>query len=152
MPSISPPAAQGVLSCLFATVLLLGGCAERGQALGSEPETESVALDIDNRTGRPLRCLVILAHFITRDIGPIPPDGMASLELSRYNRDGSLGFGHHKSEPMMVENILCGRADHWQETVTDLPLPDIRTGHADRFLATCRTDRQLACTVSGRGD
>ncbi|WP_119461985.1 hypothetical protein [Rhodospirillaceae bacterium SYSU D60014] len=69
----------------------------------------------------------------------------------RDNGNGSLGFGRHKGEPMMVENILCGRADHWQETVTDLPLTTVRTDRADRFLATCRTDHQPACTVSGRG-
>src|SRR5690606_37123262 len=114
-------------------------------------EIETVALDIDNRTDRPLRCVVVLAHFITRDIGPIPSDGMASLELWRDNRDGSLGFGRHKGELMMVENILCGRTDHWQETVTDLPLSAIRAGRADWFLTTCRADRQPACTVSGRG-
>ena len=143
---------HGVLPRILAVTLLLGGCAEARQWRDPAPESDTVSLEIQNRTGEPLRCVVVLAHFVTRNLEPVRPNGTARLELWRGGGQGALGFGQHKGEPMMVENILCGEAGRWQGTATDLPLTDIRAARTDRFLASCRPgDPRLVCTVSHVG-
>ena len=150
-PAAFLPVRHGVLPRILAVILLLGGCAGARQLRDPVPNSDTVLLEIQNRTGGPLRCVVVLAHFVTRDLEPIRPNGTTRLELWRGGQ-GVLGFGQHKGEPMMVENILCGEAGRWQGTATDLPLTDIRAARTDRFLASCRPgDPRLVCTVSHVG-
>ncbi|MEQ8354081.1 MAG: hypothetical protein RH942_00975 [Kiloniellaceae bacterium] len=138
---------SGFLLAAVAASALLAGCVnpDRRYPIAADSGFEALDLVVENGGTAPLRCTLILAHFITKEIGEIAPGGRVSVPLERRSGDGVLASGRHKGEPMLVENVLCGSVADWQATAGDLPLPAIRRGSKRHYRLRCRIAERLAC-------
>jgi len=87
-----------------------------------------VHLEIFNGAESRLRCQLVLAHFVTQDIPPIPPGNKFVIALERDVDEGTLIFRHAGGQSMAIENVLCGLMGAWRETRADLDLTDLRAG------------------------
>ena len=68
---------------------------------------DSVRIALINVTDGDIRCVAVLAHFVTVDIPVIPAGDTYRFTLAR-TADGGLAMAHHDTGPMMLENLLCG--------------------------------------------
>ena len=90
----------------------------------------------------PLRCTILLAHFVTLEAGEAAPGESLRLTLIRNGEDGVLLLRGGDGKPMAVENILCGVSEDWSRTRSDVPLLDLRD--------PARGALQVACSLAGR--
>src|SRR5262245_4271226 len=74
----------------FAAIVLVGAAllAGIGQAGGSEDD--AVTLSIANESPEPLRCTILFAHFVSKDVGTIAPRAEVSLSIFRQKDGGAL--------------------------------------------------------------
>ena len=98
---------------------------------------QPIQVRIENATGEPLRCVAVLAHFVTRTLPPIPGAGAIQVTLERDPEAGGLSYGSHGKNPMMLENLLCGTEADWSATARDLPILPLRSGEARNFNYRC---------------
>jgi len=98
---------------------------------------ESLSLRIENATQSDVRCVAVLAHFVTRDLPPVGSQHEIEFMLGRNAEDGTLSFGSFGNHPMMLENLLCGIASDWTATARDLPLSALRSEPGRKFLFRC---------------
>ncbi len=131
------------LASLIGMGLLLAGLHTPALAASEEP----ITLTIENQTAAPLRCVAVLAHFVTRDLPEAAPNQALTVTLERNLSQGTLAYDKHGSIPMMLENILCGDAARWDDTRADLPLLALRSDPAPRFIMTCRNGEGLTCRL-----
>ncbi len=133
----------------LALVLLPPG----GQA--AEPSGPSVPIRLEivsaAVTSR-LACQIVLAHFVTQDIAPIPAGGETAIALERDLYDGTLIYRHDGGRRMAVENILCGLATNWRATRADLNLAALRAGQRATLRIICEAPKALSCTAVGRAE
>ena len=110
-------------------------------------DTQPVQLRIENATGEAIRCVAILAHFVTRTLAPIADGEIREVTLGRDPSDGSLSYGSHDGDPMLLENLLCGAVSDWAASSRDLPILKLRADEALLFDVRCALDRRkLACS------
>jgi len=109
---------------------------------------DEIALRIRNASQQPLRCVTLLAHFITRDLPTLQPDDSVSIVLGRDPDDGSLSYGRHGDKPMLIENLLCGQVADWSASRQDIPLQTLRATAAESYSIVCRGGGDaLACAA-----
>ena len=96
-----PPLALAALLCVVA-----GGALRAAEA-------ETIQVRIENATGGAIRCVAVLAHFVTRTLPPIPSGQVHEMTLERDPKTGTLSYGYHGIHPMMLENLLCGTVPDW---------------------------------------
>ena len=129
-------------------MLLLAAAMPAIAAADRSGDTQTIRLQVTNATTDDLRCVAILAHFVTRDLAPLARGESLELGLARHAVDGSLAFDSHGDSPMLLENILCGRSADWQASRQDLPLLPMRSGDGREFHVTCRREgERLACRL-----
>lgn len=125
---------------------LLGACSPlaNGQASATSDE---IALRIDNGSQQPLRCVAVLAHFVTRDLPTLAADSSITIHLGRDQGDGSLSYGHHGDKPLLLENLLCGLVTDWTASRQDVPLRNLRAMPAKSYSIACHSadDAPLTC-------
>lgn len=114
--------------------------------VASAADAVPVILTIENATAGPaVRCQLVLAHFVTHDLAPIPEGNTTAIDLRR-DADGTLLFqGGGRS--MAVENILCGLDDNWTASRNDLDLRTLRDGTLPALRVTCSTANTMTCRV-----
>lgn len=110
----------------------------------SNEKKDSITLSVRDNTAGELRCSIILAHFVTQT----PTLSNRRLELT-FDRDQLSGTLAEKTSDngMLVENIICGDKDAWQDTVSDIPLTLLRSSQANHFIAYCQIESRLHCRV-----
>ncbi len=113
---------------------------------------DAVELTIRNQGQGPLRCVAVLAHFVTRDFPPIGPGEEMRVALARQPESGGLALGRHEGHPMMLENILCGGLEDWSASYSDLPILPIRSGQARHYAFACRVEAKLLCRLTHKGE
>lgn len=110
---------------------------------------ETVRLEIVNAgAGPPLRCILVLAHFVTLEVGLIEPGQSLRLTLARDAADGVLSVRAENGKLMAVENLLCGVSGTWGRTRADVPLAALRVSALGGFRAVCSLDGRLRCRLS----
>jgi hypothetical protein len=131
-------------------LLLLAACAEgdRRYRITADSGFEPVTLTLENAGEEPLRCTLVLAHFITKEADEIAPGGRLEVLLERRPGDGVLASGRHKGEPMLVENLLCGAQESWQATSGDVPLLPVRRGREAAYRLTCVAEGRFSCETN----
>lgn len=138
----------------LAVTLAAAACVSlAGPARGDDSPHEArrtVQVSLANRTPAPIRCVAVLAHFVTRDLGPAAPGERLRIRLER-GPDGALAFGRHGASPMFVENLLCGTVTDWQRTARDVPLQALRSGPGRSFVFSCTLATHVVCAGDAHG-
>jgi hypothetical protein len=132
--------------------LAITGCAYAADYIGPEADTRPVRLRITNAdTDQALRCLLSMAHFITRDIALIAAGDHIDIDLQRGVDSGTLYYREDATPLMAVENMYCGTDRAWAETKMDLDLSALRRGGGISHTVVCRTDGALVCRAGTDG-
>jgi hypothetical protein len=108
-----------------------------------------VVLIVTNDTPSTLRCTALVAHFVSSNLGRLPPGRQLSLPLSRHEPGGSLAYGSHRDQPMWLENIVCGVDDDWTATRVDIPLQRLRESSVSQVRISCLIRATLTCQPLG---
>jgi len=108
----------------------------------------TVALSITNDDTRSLRCMVVFAHWVTTDFGPIAAGKTATVAMARGPQAGALHIARFDGRPMMIENIVCGTEQDWTGSFDQLPLMPIRGGDTSTYHIACRAAPRIVCTPS----
>ncbi len=115
----------------------------------AEAGQETVALEIRNAgVGSPLRCTILLAHFVTLEAGEAAPGEALRLSLIRGGGDAVLFVRGAGGKQMAVENILCGVSEDWSRTRSDVPLLDLRDPGRGALQVACSLAGRLRCRAS----
>jgi hypothetical protein len=105
-----------------------------------------VHLTVQNETGAALTCVLVLAHFVTLEHGPVPAGAHLSTVMQGDSTAGTLWLQRWDGRPMMIENLLCGTTGAWGETRGEVPLLPLRGPTPGRMTTVCRADGRLVCT------
>jgi hypothetical protein len=108
----------------------------------------TVTLSIKNDDPSALRCMVVFAHWVTTDIGPIASGQTASVVMNRGPQPGALHIARFDGRAMMIENIVCGAERDWSNSFDQLPLMPIRNSATSTYRMECRAEPRIACTQS----
>jgi len=95
--------------------------------------------------GEPLRCVVVLAHFVTMDLRAIAPGDEIAISLTRDAKTRTLIVTAPDGRRMALESLLCGATSAWAKTRGEVPLLPLRETAGGRVVFTCRIDRRLSC-------
>ena len=118
-------------------------------AAGLDADSSPVTLQIMNATaGSPLRCQLILAHFVTQDAGRIDAGGQATIGLRRSIAGGTLIYSSNGGRHMALENVLCGRDDDRAARRYDLDLAALRNGSLSSLRVVCSGQEKLVCKTA----
>ena len=136
---------RGIAAILLALAL------STGMARAADP---AVALSIRNDGPVALRCMILFGHWITQDVGPIPPGASAQVAMWRGQPAGALYIPRFDGRKMMIENLICGSDAAWAETYDQIPIASLRAGAAARFATSCKPAAtvKIACTAPGAID
>jgi hypothetical protein len=108
----------------------------------------TVTLLIKNDDPSALRCMVVFAHWVTTDFGPIASGETATVAMTRGPQPGALHIARFDGRPMMIENIVCGTERDWSNSFDQLPLISIRNSATSTYQMGCRAEPRVACTQS----
>ena len=146
---MSLPEHRVALRCLAAATmaLALAGCAAQRQDARDAP----LAVSLHNDGAVPLRCQLIFGHWVERDLGQIAPGAAVRMDLMRAGEDGGIYVMRPDGKKkMMVENVICGRADNWRATLGRLdftPLRQRAARAADAHCAAPVDGGRAACAI-----
>lgn len=110
--------------------------------------SSTVTLSIKNDDARSLRCMVVFAHWVTTDFGPIASGETASVAMTRGPQSGALHIARFDGRPMMIENIVCGTEQDWSDSFEQLPLTQVRDSARSTYKVACRAAPRIVCTPS----
>ena len=108
----------------------------------------TVTLSIKNDDTHPLRCMVVFAHWVTTDVGPIASGNAATVAMTRGPQPGALQIARFDGRPMMIENIVCGTEQDWSNSFDQLPLAQVRDSTTSTYQIGCRAAPRIVCTPS----
>lgn len=114
---------------------------------GAASEVRPVVLEIANAGEERLRCVMVIAHFMSEPLGTIEPAARLSIELERDGVDGTLFRRSADGRRKPIENILCGAGNRWSETRGDVPLLPLRSTRSGRVMARCHLQPSLSCAL-----
>lgn len=137
-----------MLTALAASLVLSSGAAAGEPGGPSQP----IDLRIENHSRQAIRCVAVLAHFVTRDLAPIAPGASLRTTLLREPATGTLAYGSHAAVPMMIENLLCGTVAAWTDSYSDAPLLAIRSDPDVVFQVACDDGPRLRCVLETAHD
>ncbi|MGD1879958.1 MAG: hypothetical protein ACFB13_20945 [Kiloniellaceae bacterium] len=106
---------------------------------------QGVSLHLTNGGDRPLRCVMVIAHFMSHELGAVAPGDTLGVALERDDADGSLFVRSADGRAKMIENILCGASDDWSRTRGEVPLLPLRSMTSVGVAMTCRLEGRLHC-------
>jgi len=116
-------------------------------AIAANETATDVRLVIENTAKQPIRCVAIVAHFLTKDIGTIAVNEKQTIGFELY-KDGSLAQGSFKGKAVFIENLRCGANVNWTNTSADIPLDLLREDDADTVTAHCTIADRVTCLMS----
>lgn len=116
-------------------------------AIAANESVADVRLVIENTAKQPIRCIAIVAHFLTKDIGTIEANGTQSIGFELY-KDGGLAQGSFKGKAVFIENLRCGADVNWTETSADIPLDLLREDDVATVTAQCTIADRVTCLMS----
>jgi hypothetical protein len=106
---------------------------------------QPLALRIRNDTLAPLRCVLLLSHWYSEELGPVAPGGSVDLALESGLPDGTVVRRNDVARAMPVEGLYCltGDADIQR---TPLPLDVLRKATGVLVIA-CGGARPVECAL-----
>ncbi len=131
----------------LALSLALASCVAARQDAADAP----LAVSLHNSGAVPLRCQLIFGHWVERGLGDVAPGAAVQLDLMRAAEDGGIYVMRPDGKKkMMVENVICGRADNWQPTLGQLDFTPLRQRAAPAATAHCAAPSdggRVACAI-----
>ena len=118
-----------------------------GAQAGGDDGDALVDLDLINGDSQTLRCVTVLAHFVSLPDLTIAPGATLRVSYFRGADDGTLYILLDDGRQMMVENLLCGRTDDWDATRGEVPLLDVRASASPHMVMTCQVADRLQCAL-----
>lgn len=112
--------------------------------LGACRHDNAIRIALANVTDGDIRCVAVLAHFVTVDL-PVIPTGDTYRFTLFDTADGGLAMAHHDMGPMMLENLICGMHEDWSRSVGNTDLAAV-SGRDRQFKCSADGDR-LACSA-----
>ena len=142
-PRSTALAAAGQAWC---AILVAAGLCWPAMAPAADPAPIPLTATIRNDpAGEPLRCVMVMAHFVTVDLEAIAPGEEISIALARDAGTRTLIVTAADGRQMVLETVLCGATSAWAETRSAVPLMPLRETADRRILYTCRIGRRLSC-------
>ncbi len=129
--------------CAWAAVAFITAALPSCPVRAGGPDEDAVTLSVANETREPLRCTVLFAHFVSRDLGAIAPRAEVSLSMFRQGNDGALWIPRADGRRMMIETIDCGAAAEMRGQV---PLLSVHASRHLRYHSACRRSGAVVCT------
>lgn len=133
-----------VRSSFLACVVIALSMVMGGATAGGNDDT-LVDIDIANADTSTLRCVTVLAHFVSLPEVSITPGDTLRINYFRGATGGTLYVLRDDGRQMMVENLVCGRNDDWDATRGEVPLLAVRESPHQNVKLTCRIDGRLEC-------
>ena len=114
--------------------------------LAAAAAAEPLALRIRNDTPAPLRCVLLLSHWYSEELGPVAPGGSVELALESDLPDGTVVRRNDRARAMPVEGLYCltGDADAHR---APLPLDVLRKATGTRLIA-CGGAGRVECALA----
>lgn len=137
----------------FRFALLLAACQILSSCVATRQDADDAPITIALKNGgaAPLRCQLIFGHWVERGLGEIAPGAAVQIELMRAAEDGGVyAMRPDGKKKMMVENVICGRADNWQPTLGQLDFTRLRQNPARTAEAHCAAPDdggRVACAI-----
>lgn len=113
-------------------------------------EVRGIKLELDNSGDRALRCVVVIAHFMSEDLEVVAPGVKVVVALEGDSTDGSLFLRSADGRRKPIENILCGALDDWSSTRGEVPLLPLRSSSTSEVHLTCHVEGRLRCVAAHR--
>jgi hypothetical protein len=132
----------GLAAVTFALALI---AAPAGLRAGGSDDA-LVEVTVHNAGPATLRCVTVLAHFVSLPAAEIAAGGALDVSYFRGAADGTLYVLRDDGRKMMIENLLCGSTDDWDATRGEVPLLPVRSSSADHMSFSCRIAARLACS------
>ena len=107
---------------------------------------QPLALRIRNDTPAPLRCVLLLSHWYSEELGPVAPGDSVDLALESGLPDGTVIRRNDLARAMPVEGLYCltGDAD-----AQPAPLPlDVLRRATGVLLIACGGARHVDCALA----
>ena len=107
---------------------------------------QPLALRIRNDTPAPLRCVLLLSHWYSEELGPVAPGGSVDLALESGLPDGTVIRRNDVARAMPVEGLYCltGDAD-----AKRAPLPlDVLRKATGVVLIACGGAGRVECALA----
>jgi hypothetical protein len=104
-----------------------------------------VDLELHNAGTETLRCVTVLAHFVSLPAMDVAPGTTWTSTFHRTGEDGTLFVLRDDGREMMVENLICGSSDDWDKTRGEVPLLNLRSTPANQVLFSCKIASRLTC-------
>ena len=121
-------------------------------ALSSASGPDGLVLSVEAEQARALRCVMVMAHFMSAELGEVVPGMPLDIGLQRDASQGTLFVLSDDGRRQMVENIICGAADDWSATRSDLALQDLRHATETHAVFRCRIEGRVQCILVDGGD
>lgn len=132
------------LAFLLCFQVMAVACAS--DAVSQSSKVGDVRIVIENNANEPMRCVAIIAHFLTKEIGKINAGGKVAVGYTLHE-DGSLSQGQYKGKNIYVENLRCGGDSDWTNTAGDIPLDLLRSKTVKAMKAVCTLNARLSCVI-----
>jgi hypothetical protein len=110
-------------------------------AMADEVAFHQIAVEVKNRSGRPIACSAQLAHWFSAELGSAAPDGTISTGFVSDPATGAVFILNDDGERMPVEAAWCGFAGNAWETRGQLDFTGVDEIH---ILCEARGER-LSC-------
>ena len=124
---------------LILPFVLFGAMAEAQQ-----PATP-IAVTVQNGSERPVRCLLVFAHWTTMDLPVLWPGGSASVQLYRAPDRALFLPRPQDGRPMMLEGLQCGYDAGWADSLVRLDWTWPMFSQEVRFTVSCSPGARLSC-------
>lgn len=115
-------------------------------------EVRGIDLSLANVGEQPLRCSMVIAHFMSKDLGEVLPGERLTIVLEGDTEDGSLFVRSADGRRKAIENILCGVSSDWSLTRGEVPLLPLRSSSSDRADMDCRLETRVRCVTTKLGN
>ena len=125
------------------TLLLLAACAAEAR------QATPISVTILNRSERPLRCLLIFAHWTTIDLPVLDPGGSTAIGLFRAGDRALFLPRAEDGRRMMLEALHCGYDGAWSESLVRLDWMPAMMSDEARFALICSAGERPSCRWSG---
>ena len=132
-------------TCLAAVLVLLALIAAPTGATAGGGDDGLVELKVHNSGTVTLRCVTVLAHFVSLPSTEIAAGAALDITYFRGADDGTLYVLRDDGRKMMIENLLCGSTDEWDATRGEVPLLQVRSSSDDNMDFSCRIAARLEC-------